>query len=62
MATFLKGKEGDFPIKMTWRLDSASTWTKSSSSGFLLSNEKKPKGWLGYKGDEILPSYIGIIS
>ena len=25
-----------------------------------LSNEKDP-GWLGYKGDEILPSYIGII-
>ena len=25
-----------------------------------LSNEKNP-GWLGYTGDEILPSYIGII-
>ena len=23
---------------------------------------KKPKGWLGYIGDEILPSYIGIIA
>ena len=29
--------------------------------GFLqLSNEKNP-GWLGYIGDEILPSYIGTI-
>ena len=26
-----------------------------------VSNEKNP-GWLGYIGDEILPSYIGIIS
>ena len=25
-----------------------------------LSNEKNP-GWLGYIGDEVLPSYIGII-
>ena len=25
-----------------------------------MSNEKNP-GWLGYIGDEILPSYIGII-
>ena len=25
-----------------------------------MSNEKYP-GWLGYVGDEILPSYIGIL-
>ena len=25
-----------------------------------MSNEKNP-GWLGYLGDEILPSYIGIV-
>ena len=28
----------------------------------MLSNEKRAPGWLGYIGDEILPSYIGIIS
>ena len=27
-----------------------------------VSNEKRAPGWLGYIGDEILPSYIGIIS
>ena len=27
-----------------------------------LSNEKRAPGWLCYIGDEILPSYIGIIS
>ena len=26
-----------------------------------LSHEKRAPGWLGYIGDEILPSYIGII-
>ena len=26
-----------------------------------LSNEKRAPGWLGYIGDEILPSYIAII-
>ena len=26
-----------------------------------LSNEKRALGWLGYIGDEQLPSYIGII-
>ena len=26
-----------------------------------LSHEKRAFGWLGYIGDEILPSYIGII-
>ena len=26
-----------------------------------LSNEKRAPGWLGYIGDDILPSYIGII-
>ena len=26
-----------------------------------VSNEKKPKGWLGHIGDEILPSDIGLI-
>ena len=26
-----------------------------------MSNEKRAAGWLGYIGDEILPSYIGII-
>ena len=26
-----------------------------------MSNEKRAPGWLGYIGDEILPSYIGII-
>ena len=28
---------------------------------FQMSNEKKDPGWLGYIGDEILPSYMGII-
>ena len=26
-----------------------------------MSHEKRAPGWLGYIGDEILPSYIGII-
>ena len=34
-------------------------WTESYYNQ--LSHEKKP-GWMGYIGDEILPSYIGIIS
>ena len=27
-----------------------------------MSNEKRAPGWLGYIGDEKLPSYIGIIT
>ena len=27
-----------------------------------MSNEKRAPGWLDYIGDEILPSYIGILS
>ncbi len=26
-----------------------------------LSNEQKPKGWLGFIGDDELPSFIGIV-
>ena len=26
-----------------------------------MSHEKRAPGWLGFVGDEILPSYIGII-
>ena len=34
-----------FPDPATWKL--------------YVSNEKRAPGWLGYIGDEILPSYIG---
>ena len=31
------------------------------SPGFYLSHEKRAPGWLGFIGDEILSSYMGII-
>ena len=30
--------------------------------GLQMSNEQRAPGWLGYLGDEILPSYVGMIS
>ena len=32
-----------------------------SGETFQLSNEKRAPGWLGKKGDEILPTYMGAI-
>ena len=34
----------------------------SNSHRIHVSNEKRALGWLGYIGDEILPSYIGILT
>ena len=56
--TMAHGKGRVFPVFFGWN----ETWGISTKvQGVQMSNEKRDLGWLGYIGDEILPSYIGII-
>ena len=43
------------------KIDSKTTCLSAIFCWNQLSNEKRAPGWLGYIGDEKLPSYIGII-